>query len=133
MLTFSDIFSKQLGIFSPNFTHLLNVQGGGVDSHCRKRSESGNLRQATVFNFVKTHISCQNYFCYPAVCQTAKFGEDTNVLKHSRTVAVGNFQCGVFDVEIRLSGVKFVTRVLNVCAKFHQIELLLFEKLELRA
>jgi len=25
MLAFSDIFRKQLGIFSPNFTHLLNV------------------------------------------------------------------------------------------------------------
>jgi len=25
MLAFSDIFPKQLGMFSPNFTHLLNV------------------------------------------------------------------------------------------------------------
>jgi len=54
MLAFSDIFPKQLGIFSPNFTHLLNV-------HMYARVQISIQLSPTVTKLC--HIKCDHPVC----------------------------------------------------------------------
>jgi len=42
-----------------------------MEQQTRKQSDSANLRQAAILNFVRSHIWCQNYLCRIAI-----FAED---------------------------------------------------------
>jgi len=59
----------------------------------RKHSESADLQQTAILNFVEHRISCQSYFC-----RIAKFGED--FLNHDEQLRFEDFQYGGFDLEL---------------------------------
>ena len=65
----------------------------------RKNSESVNLREADILNFVESDISCQNYFLIPVVFPSLVTDED--ILYDGRAqLPYDDFRTAIFDLEL---------------------------------
>jgi len=59
----------------------------------RKHTESENLPQTAILNFIESHISCQKY----SVCRIAKFGKDRPVSNYGQAIRLEDFRYDGFD------------------------------------
>ena len=87
----------------------------------RSHSESVNLRQAAILNFVESQISCRNYPWSLNICWTVKSGEQ--ILNCDRAITTEYFQYSGCDLELwpwRLDLSDIWHKVFNICDKFQE-------------
>ena len=88
-----------------------------VENTFKKHSECSNLHQAAILNFVRYHISCQNY-----CCRIAKLCE--HFLNHSRTITgmIWGFSVQwIWPLKLWTGVLKsYLSQMLNISAKFHE-------------